>query len=276
MDNLDMLLKNKYEKINVENLNEEYVYNILNKNEYRKNKYIYKVACLFIICVIFISIIVIKSGSFLNIEKIANDNVDDEYINRDRASKYENSNLPVASEEINLFESNASYATLKADYVLVVKIEKILEYTNYSEILNSYTYPVTKIKAKVINSLKGNIDENIEFCKQGGIISISDFEKTLTDEQIKKYGYDKKTKEEKDNTYVKVTSSIDLDMAKEEEGKTYLVTLRKDTKVYDSLITVGIFGMREFNIETNCIKDENSGKWENINENDILKEIIEN
>ena len=142
--------------------------------------------------------------------------------------------------------------------------------------IKDYTYPVTKIRGTVIKSLKGDISETIEFYKTGGVISMLDYERTLTNEQIEKQGYNNITDEEKKNTYVEIVSTVDLNYAKPEISKHYLVCLRKDNMVYNGLIVTGVYGLREYDENTNSIKAVSSDKWDSLEDNKILKEAILN
>ena len=81
------------------------------------------------------------------------------------------------------------------------------------------------------------------------------------------------TQEYKENTYVEIVTSLNLDRAKLEVGKVYLVCLEDDSCFYDGLRTVGTYGMKEYDINTNSIK-ENNGKWVDIEGIKILNEVI--
>ena len=93
------------------------------------------------------------------------------------------------------------------------------------------------------------------------------------EEQKEKMGYNKMTQEYKENTYVEIVNTMIMDGDKPEVGKVYLVCLNLDSKMYDGLITAGIYSMKEYNMSTNSIME--NGKWTNIDEIKILNDAIE-
>ena len=88
----------------------------------------------------------------------------------------------------------------------------------------------------------------------------------------KNNGYNKMTQEYKEKTYVEIVSSVTMDMEKVEDGKVYLVCLSQDSDFYNGLYTAGIYGIKEYDIATNSIKEND--KWIELKDLKILNEII--
>lgn len=271
--NIDELLKQKYNEIEC---NSDIKLEIKNM---KKNNNLYKVASIVLLVVLVaITAKVYNPGQKLIAD---NDNIDiEENTISDGEQKLEET-IPEHQIVIGLKgdASHIGYATsyftsgIDVKYVLAIKVNKILGYTNYSKRQDKYSIPVTKFEAGVLKCFKGNIDGNIEINTTGGIISLADWEKTLNDEQKEKQGYNKMTQEYKENTYVEIVTSLNLDRAKLEIGKVYLVCLEDDFYLYDGLRTVGEYGMKEYDMSTNSIK-ENNGKWTCIEDIKTLNDVI--
>lgn len=267
--NIDELLKEKYNEI-------EYSSNIEVKN-IKKSNNLYKVASIVLLIILAtITIKIYNPGQKL----IADNNDIPKDIISDGEQKLEEI-IPEHQIVIGLKgdASHIGYATsyftngIDVKYVLSIKVNKILGYTNYSKRQDKYSIPVTKFEAEVLKCFKGNIDGNIEINTTGGIISLADWEKTLNDEQKEKQGYNKMTQEYKENTYVEIVTSLNLDRAKLEVGKVYLVCLADDSYFYEGLRTVGVHGMKEYDMSTNSIKG-NDGKWTGIEDIKILNDVL--
>lgn len=264
--NIDELLKQKYNEIEYNN---DVTFEMMNK---KKNSNLYKVASIVLLIMTIATIIV---GIYQPNKEIA---INDE---KNKNIIIENQLLAadtIPDHQINLGLTDvASYASqstkgIKVNYILAIRVNKILGYTNYIEKLNKYSLPVTKFEAEVLKCFKGEIEGNIDVYTLGGIISLADWEKTLREEQKEKMGYKKMTQEYKENTYVEIVNSITMEMDKPKEGKVYLVCLTEDSSAYDGLHTAGIYGMKEYNINTNSIME--NGKWTNIEDIKILNDVI--
>jgi len=119
---------------------------------------------------------------------------------------------------------------------------------NYNPVTKEYTMPQTVGKIQVNQVLKGDIKEKeIPFIRLGGVITLSEYEKSLQKEQIEKRGLDKLSQEEKNNEYVSETMEGDISI---EKGKTYLMYLiyREDYSSYS--IRFFQYGLREIDTKT--------------------------
>lgn len=185
----------------------------------------------------------------------------------------QNVSLPVATEKVQLNSDFVSYEQINPKYILAIKVNKIKGYTNYCKKLNKYmSMPITIFEAEVLKCYKGNLEGNIDIWSMGGIITISDLEKSLTEQQREKRSYSKLTKEEKENTFVEVVTSLNLDIDKPEENKVYFVCLAEDNDMYDMLSVCGIYGIKEFNIQNETISL--NGKETNIFDINEINELL--
>lgn len=270
--NIDELLKEKYKEIEYNNNIELEIKNI------KKNNNLYKVASIVLLIIaVAITAIMYKPGQKL----VANDNDIHENTISDGEQTLEviipAQQIVIGSKDYTSYVGYATKATsgigIDVKYVLAIKVNKILGYTNYSQRQDKYSIPVTKFEAEVLKCFKGNIDGNIQIHTTGGIISLANWEKTLNDEQKEKQGYNKMTQEYKENTYVEIVTSLNLDRPKLEVDKVYLVCLTDDAYLYDGLSTAGQYGMKEYDINTNCIKQKD-GKWVEVKDVKILSDVI--
>ena len=173
--NIDELLKQKYKEIKYsDDIQIEF------KNT-KKNNNLYKVASI----ILLIIVATISVTLYNPVEKIESNekNINQNII----ASNDKEIELPKAEQEIIISARDVtSYATIDVKYILAIKVNKILGYTNYSENKERYTFPITKFEAEVLKCFKGEIDGNINIYTQGGIISLADWEKTLNEQQREK------------------------------------------------------------------------------------------
>ena len=142
--------------------------------------------------------------------------------------------------------NNATIAN-EAEYIIIGKVESIEGVVNYNPSSNHYVMARTIGNINVLQVLKGNIEETeIPFIRLGGTLPISEFEKSLYDEQITKMNLDQMSQEYKENTYVIEETNGDI---KIETNKTYLMYLNysKDYERYN--IKFMEYGLREISDE---------------------------
>ncbi len=255
-DNIDNIIRKKYLEVDVRKVD-------LDKLQIRKSSKGYKVAIFILLLVI--SAIGIKITTRKDKDNTNKDNVLPQNIVAENDIK-----LPVATETITVGSDVASIAFLDVDYVAIIKVNKILGYTNYSSIKNRYIWPITKLEVTVEKSLKGDIEGTIQINRDGGIISIANWEKTLSKERIERYGYNKLSKEEKENTYINVVMGPSY--GKAEQGKKYLVFLREDKETYGGL-SVSAGYMEEYDEKTESTRYGNG--WLPVKDNVFIKQALE-
>lgn len=255
-DSIDKVLREKYLNIEVVNFDLD---NLKLKNSYKG----YKIAIFILVLVI--SVIGIKVTTKKNDINTNKDNV----IHQNLVAEHD-IKLPVATETIKIGTDISSIAFLDVDYVAIIKVNKILGYTNYSSIQNKYMWPITKLEVTVEKSLKGDLKGIVQINRDGGIISIANFEKILNEERIEKYGYNKLSKEEKENTYVNVIMGTNY--GKAEQDKTYLVFLREDKETYGGLrIAAGY--IEEYDEKTQSTRYGNG--WLPIKDNVVIQKVLQ-
>ena len=145
--------------------------------------------------------------------------------------------------------------------VYSIKQTEILEYSSITK--DNYTYPITKVKAEVLNTFSGEELGEITFWIPGGIWTVQELKNT-------QYYYDEKDIEnlnDNDNIYVKYYEQIKI--AKPEVEKIYFVTLKEENgELY--VETNAKYGFKEYNPDTNCILNANN-EWELVNIEEYLK-----
>lgn len=168
-------------------------------------------------------------------------------------------------------ESMAKYA----DCIIVGKVKNI-ERQYWDEQLKD-TVTIGNIEVKKV--FKGKLKQNTEisFVREGGIISLAEFEKFLNqreriqfknftvEEKAKWYGLDKFTDEEKDRIYVFDAGKGDIPI---ENEKIYLMYLKYNEKLDKYQIEYQQYGLREvdssqfiWNYKYINVKDNNTGKF---------------
>lgn len=259
-NNIDNILKKKYSEIEVPDVS-------FKKIQTQKSYSVYKVAII-ILALMMITIVV----KIINNNKINNVNIDNN-LQQNVVAK-NNTKFPEATKTIDwgpvMASINADLLIKKLDYVAIIKVNKILGYTNYSEILKKYTLPITKFEANIEKTLKGNINGTVEIKKYGGIISMADWEKTFTEEQKEQYGYNNIPKEEKENTYINIVNSVTMSWAKVKENTKYLVFLKEDSEVYGGLMVIGYFA--EYDGTTKSVKKGNN--WISIKDELLIQRAL--
>ena len=261
-ENIDDILTRSYNDIEIdEKINIRLNYRI---KRYNINHNLKKIASISMILIIMSICIINISNKFSPEPKIVSEFTDESNKNIPE----DINNLPIPSEQIKInMPANADISKLyEPEYIVIANIEKISEYISYVPNLNKITLPVTKYEAKTLKNIKGNMNDTFEFIKSGGVISLTDYEKTLSEEQIKKQGLDKKTKEEKENTYVEISTSLNLNDTEIVTGKTYLICMRYDT-TYEEFSTILVkIGILEYDENTNSVKDKEENKWIPLNQ----------
>lgn len=184
------------------------------------------------------------------------------------------SKLPVASDSINTLGDSyqsvfghltspkgASFIEEHSQFVVVVKVEKILGYTNYIKRIDQYNQtPFIISKVSVEKVFKGDLNGEIEIMSYGGVISVSDYQKSLLPGMTGNYLYSDLTDEEKENTYIRILNSLTFSTIEPDEGKYYLVFMNysenlESYQVLDDLIY-------EYDIENDRTKNTDTNKWE--------------
>ena len=276
-NNIDDFIKKVCEDTKIpDNIIDENKFYSKIKNKHKKSNYLKFAACISILIILAIIKIIFSTDLLKNKNQFENKENSNEIQMRQNEYK-SNVELPVASYTLNLsnisdisskFISPTDLDILKedSDCIAVVKLNKILYYTNYCKKLDFYTtIALTVSDIQVEKIFKGTLNNETEIMSIGGIISLSDFEKGCQPEQILKHGLDKLSQEEKDNTYIKVQDSISYKMPDLENEKYYLVYLKYNNK-FEKYQVLDQF-MYEYDIDNDAIRNIDTGEWESFSYN---------
>lgn len=149
----------------------------------------------------------------------------------------------------NIYVSNSEISK-----IYIIKVEKIIEYLFESKV------PVTKFKASIIKSLKGNDSGEIEITINGGVASVYDIEKNNLNIPLDKK-YASLSESNKKNTFVKIISDFDYrHIEMPIENMSYIVSLDQNNRVIVNCECPFL----EFDIEKNEYKNKNN-EWKEIN-----------
>ena len=135
-DNMDKMLSKKYLDIQTPGINLDN----LNK---RKNYTVYKVAIVLLVAImVTIGIRIINENKY---EQDVNNELTQDVVAEN------NVELPEAIGTIQVRPKAdwSSFASMDVDYVVILKVNKILGYTNYSKLQEEYTLPITKLQITV-------------------------------------------------------------------------------------------------------------------------------
>ena len=147
-----------------------------------------------------------------------------------------------------------------SDSIYSVKVDKILEYSMVN--VGGVKYPITKIRANVLNTILGKKMENIEFWIPGGICSV----KELNESGLK---YEKEIVSNlSDDEQVKINYTENVDISSPVVGKSYITILYEDNgQLY---IEKNLkCGFKEYNEETNQFLNDD-GEWVELDLNKYL------
>ena len=182
----------------------------------------------------------------------------------DESNKYTYMDITTMSDSLYNISDNKVLESL-SDYIAIVKIESIDGSSNINRktkepVISIYTYG----KAKVIETIKGNLTNSIKFTRSGGEMPYDEWLRGDIDPQkIESVRKDANLDEEDTSKIIvryKEIGDIDLEV-----NKTYLVYMSQSEEFnFDNeYIIIGFqYGLRE--VKDNKVKNNDTGKWENI------------
>lgn len=245
---IDEILKQKYDEVEIPSDIFDFDKILKDVKPIKRKNKIVKFAASFVV------IAVVVFGVFVWINKVNNSE-------NTVLQAEENTQLPTYSKEITIKNNVYSFSeNIELDAVYSVEIEKILDYSTKKE--KEYSYPITKVQAKVLNCYKGDKAEKVEFWVPGGIWSLSELKMSNLIYNENDIGTDE-SKNIKINYYESFT------IANLEVGKNYIVSLYK----YNDNLYVDInadYGFKEYDPETNMV-NLGDNNWEELNLSDYLK-----
>lgn len=253
------------------------------KNSKRKKEKVITIAvCLILAIIVSFSIMYIyNKNDEENIDLNANLNSEeDKQLSEDYGIIYSNLMdttsmyiIPDIKEVFENYKTNKDYVGTSG--VVIARVEDI-KYTNYDkddESSNHYTFVRSIASIKVLKSIDGIFNEGdiIEVRAKGGVIDYNEYVKEFKqynsspdaiDSIVFEQEYKELTQEGKTKIYVSEYNKYDTKL---ESGKTYIMFVSQ--KIWgDYWIETGNTLLREYNKENNTILNNNTGKYENLDE----------
>ena len=254
---IDEILKQKYDEVEIPK-------DIFNFDEIlkdakplkRKNKKLRIVASL--VVVLFVAF-----GVFLIVNNYKQNTISDTLIQADNNEENKNEQLPTYTKEITI--NNKEYnlgVNINIKDIYLIKIEKIEMYSEiHDEVLN-YSYPITKVKANVVNCFKGDNVKEVEFWIPGGIWSLTKLRESNLEYNEEEIGVD-------DSDNIKINYYELFRIANPEVGKNYITCLyEQNGELYVNKDTD--YGFKEFDIENNMVMNNNK-EWIELDLSNYLK-----
>ena len=275
IDDLDLYIKKCYDLTVIpDNIFNEAYKNLKTKHNKKRNKKNIYIGIAASISFILITFSIIKLRYYIKSNNI-NSKINIEQANNSENNELNNnidSNVNLrASIDITPAEGIHSYMYFgEVEYVLVVRLDKILGSTCYIEDRDKYSYPITKVKATVLKDFRGNYNEKeVEFYIFGGKIPLSIYINLMDEEDKKRYNITNLTQEEINNTDANVNLMWVQNQAEAIVGKTYIVSLNYDETRYKSLRILPRleeYNFKFYNLENNTYQDY-TGEWKEVDLN---------
>ena len=253
---IDEILKQKYDEVEIPK-------DIFNFDEIlkdakplkRKNKKLRIVASL--VLVVFVAF-----GVLLVVNNYKQNMVPDTIVQADSNEENENVQLPSYAKEITI--NNYAYGMGNEDQnkeIYSIKVKNIEQYSTKYDEEGNYSYPITKVRATVINCYKGNDVDEIEFWIPGGVWNLTQLRESNLKYNEEELGID-------DNENIKVNYSESFKIANPEVGKSYITCLYEENgELYANKGTD--YGFKEYNVDTNKVNFD--GQWIELDLSNYLK-----
>ncbi len=152
-----------------------------------------------------------------------------------------------------------------ANDIVIAKVTRIDGGINYNKALKMYSSVNTIGEIEIIESIKGELKENqvVPFIRLGGIIETSEYVKGLN-EKRKRLIYEAEERGEEtmlDYKYIKDIRVGDIEI---EEGNIYLMFINYDPYNERYEIFGDQYGLREYDINTKMVLNNDTGEYETI------------
>lgn len=244
---IDEILKQKYDEVEVPSDIFDFDEILKDAKPVRKRSVMLKFAASFIILIVAVFGIVI----FVNTSK--NDNTQNTVIQANNGEEENDIQLPTFSKEITI--NNYVYGlwnNLNQQNIYSIEIEKIEQYSTKYDTVGNYSYPITKVKAKVINCFKGDNVDEVEFWVPGGVWTLSDLENSNLQ-------YDKSSIDIQENENIKINYYETFRIADPVVGNKYITCLYEENgELYANKDTD--YGFKEFDVDNNLVMNNNK-EW---------------
>ncbi len=192
------------------------------------------------------------------------DNIDESVVQQAVNNTENNVDLPEYVGTIVSFKKKYTINKRNIIGVFVININDILKYDIYDD--GKSKYPITKVKAEVLDDFNGNAEKEIEFWIPGGVVSVSKIKEMnlpYDENEIEKFN---------DNDNVMVNYYEFFPISLPEVGKTYLTTLyeREGEKYVNKDLE---YGFIEFDNEEEKVKSDD-GSWKEIDLDRYVQELL--
>ncbi len=167
--------------------------------------------------------------------------------------------------------SNIKNLVKESDIIARVKIQSV-NGTNLNPLKNEYVPIYTTGKLEIEEILYNNSNyefirgESIEYVRLGGNITYSTYLEGLRESERKKleYNIEQRTNMKSNQLAKKIVKDVYIDDIEVENGKEYIAFL-KYSNDYEKFNILGFeYGLREYDSNTNTIKDNKSNKYESF------------
>ncbi len=244
---IDEILKQKYDEVEIPK-------DIFNFDEIlkdakplkRKNKKLRIVASL--VVVIFVAF-----GVFLIVNNYKESTTSDTLMQADNNEEIKNEQLPTYTKEITIDNKINEFGLKEGiDEIYAINIEKIEQYSTKYDEEGDYSYPITKVKANVINCYKGENAKEVEFWIPGGVWNLTQLRESNLEYNEEEIKID-------DSENIKINYYEFFRIANLEVGGDYITCLyEQDGELY---VTKNIdYGFKELDIENNMVMNNNK-EW---------------
>lgn len=245
---IDEILKQKYDEVEIPK-------DIFNFDEIlkdakplkRKNKKLRIVASL--VVVLFVAF-----GVFLIVNNYKQNTISDTVIqadnNEENNQENKNEQLPTYTKEITIKGNELNSTTFETiSNIYSIKVENIEQYSTKYDEEGNYFYPITKVKANVINCYKGENAKEVEFWIPGGVWTLSQLRESNLDYGEEDFGID-------DNENIKVNYYESFKIASLEIGKNYITCLYEENGELYANKNID-YGFKEYDPNTNMVNIDN-------------------
>ena len=246
---IDEILKQKYDEVEIPSDIFDFDKILKDVKPIKRKNKIVKFAASFVV------IAVVVFGVFVWINKVNNSE-------NTILQAEENTQLPTYSKEITIENNVYDFSeNIELDAVYSVEVEEIIEYSTKNE--GEYSYPITKVKAKVLNCYKGDKAEKVEFWVPGGIWSLSELKTSNLNYNENDVGMD-----ESENIKINYYEAYKIEGL--QIGKKYITCLYEENNG-ELLASKNVkYGFKEYDPETNMV-NLGDNNWEELNLSDYLK-----
>lgn len=181
---------------------------------------------------------------------------------------------PIIFNEVSSYDtiydfSDSDVLAEHSDLIVIGKVNNLDAATNFNPKTKKYSKARTPGSLEVLQVLKsdGNTRlDTIDFLDVGGLLSYSDYEKSLLPAQKAKRDYlmqQNGLSTARNNIFVKQSVENQLEI---EEGKTYIMYLTYDENFEKYTVVNQPYGVKEYNVSTGKVLNHVTNTIENIEE----------